>query len=68
MPSSLFDLTGKTAVITGSSKGIGRAIAEEMGAAGANVVVSSRKADLCEEVAEGIRSAGGRRPQLVLSG
>ncbi|MFQ5347968.1 MAG: SDR family NAD(P)-dependent oxidoreductase, partial [Rhodothalassiaceae bacterium] len=41
----LFSLAGKTAVITGSSRGIGRAIAEAMAAAGARVVVSSRKAE-----------------------
>ncbi|MSO91089.1 MAG: SDR family oxidoreductase [Acetobacteraceae bacterium] len=57
--SSLFDLTGKIAVITGSSKGIGRAIAERMAEHGAKVVVSSRKADMCEEVAAGIRAKGG---------
>jgi len=56
---SLFDLTGQVAVITGSSKGIGRSIAEVMAAQGAKVVVSSRKADACEEVAAGIRKAGG---------
>jgi NAD(P)-dependent dehydrogenase (short-subunit alcohol dehydrogenase family) len=54
-----FDLTGQVAVITGSSKGIGRSIAETMAAMGAKVVVSSRKADACEEVAAGIRKAGG---------
>jgi NAD(P)-dependent dehydrogenase (short-subunit alcohol dehydrogenase family) len=54
-----FDLTGQVAVITGSSKGIGRAIAEVMASMGAKVVVSSRKADACEEVAAGIRKAGG---------
>lgn len=54
-----FDLTGQVAVITGSSKGIGRSIAEIMAAMGAKVVVSSRKADACEEVAAGIRAAGG---------
>ncbi|MBS0244720.1 MAG: SDR family NAD(P)-dependent oxidoreductase, partial [Proteobacteria bacterium] len=54
-----FDLTGQVAVITGSSKGIGRAIAENMAALGAKVVVSSRKADTCEAVADGIRKAGG---------
>ncbi|HEX8568364.1 MAG TPA: SDR family oxidoreductase [Caulobacteraceae bacterium] len=48
---SLFDLTGKVAVITGSSRGIGRAIAERMAEQGAQVVISSRKAAACEEVA-----------------
>jgi NAD(P)-dependent dehydrogenase (short-subunit alcohol dehydrogenase family) len=50
----LFDLTGKVAVITGSSRGIGRAIAERMAEQGAKVVISSRKAGPCEEVAAGI--------------
>ncbi|MDX2159672.1 MAG: glucose 1-dehydrogenase [Hyphomicrobiaceae bacterium] len=54
-----FDLTGQVAVVTGSSKGIGRSIAEIMAAMGAKVVVSSRKADACETVADGIRKAGG---------
>ena len=54
-----FDLSGQVAVITGSSRGIGRSAAEIMAKLGAKVVVSSRKADACEEVAEGIRKAGG---------
>lgn len=56
---SLFDLTGKVALITGSSRGIGRAIALRMAQHGARVVVSSRKADACETVAAEIRAAGG---------
>lgn len=56
---SLFDLTGKVAVVTGSSKGIGRAIAERLSEHGARVVVSSRKQDACEAVAGGIREKGG---------
>jgi NAD(P)-dependent dehydrogenase (short-subunit alcohol dehydrogenase family) len=54
-----FDLKGQVAIITGSSKGIGRAAAEIMAGLGAKVVISSRKADVCEEVAAGIRKAGG---------
>ena len=50
----LFDLSGKTAVITGSSRGIGRAIAERMADQGARVVISSRKKEACEEVAAAI--------------
>jgi NAD(P)-dependent dehydrogenase (short-subunit alcohol dehydrogenase family) len=56
---SLFDISGRVAVITGSSKGIGRSIAEHMAAAGAKVVVSSRKAAACEAVVEAIRAKGG---------
>src|SRR5690348_7306289 len=57
--SSLFDLTGKVALITGSTKGIGKAIAERMSEHGAKVVISSRKADACEEVAAELRAKGG---------
>ena len=59
MKNSPFDLTGQVAVITGSSRGIGRASAELLARLGAKVVISSRKADACKEVAEGIKRAGG---------
>ncbi len=55
----LFDLAGKTVIVTGSSRGIGRAIAEEMARAGARVVISGRKAEPCEAVASAIKAAGG---------
>ena len=56
---NLFDLTGKVAVVTGSSRGIGRAIAERLAEHGAKVVISSRKPETCEPVAAGIRARGG---------
>jgi NAD(P)-dependent dehydrogenase (short-subunit alcohol dehydrogenase family) len=54
-----FDLTGKAAIVTGSSRGIGRSSAELLAKLGAKVVISSRKAEACEEVAAGIRNSGG---------
>ncbi len=58
--SSLFDLTGKVAIVTGSTKGIGLAIATRMAEHGATVVISSRKAEVCETVAAGIIEKGGK--------
>ncbi len=56
---SLFSLAGKVAVITGSSRGIGKAIAERMAEQGAKVVISSRKPEPCAEVANAINAKHG---------
>lgn len=63
---SLFDLTGKVAVITGSSRGIGRAIAERMAEQGAKVVISSRKMEPCTEVANAINAAHGQGSAIAV--
>jgi NAD(P)-dependent dehydrogenase (short-subunit alcohol dehydrogenase family) len=63
---SLFDLTGKVAVITGSSRGIGRAIGEAMADQGAKVVISSRKADACAEAADAINAKHGDGTAIVV--
>jgi NAD(P)-dependent dehydrogenase (short-subunit alcohol dehydrogenase family) len=56
----LFDLTGKVAVVTGASRGIGESIARLLASRGAHVLVSSRKIEACEEVAKSIRDNGGK--------
>ena len=63
----LFNLTGKVAVITGSSRGIGRAIAQALAAAGARVVISSRKQDACDVVATSINEAHGEGRAIAIS-
>src|SRR5665213_3010379 len=57
---TLFDMKGKVAVITGSTRGIGRAIAERMAEHGAKVVVSSRKQDVCDQVTKAINDKYGK--------
>ena len=64
---NLFDLSGQVAVITGSSRGIGRAIAERMAEHGARVVISSRKADACEAVAADIRARFGEDRAVAIA-
>ena len=61
---NLFDLTGKVALVTGSTKGIGEAIAHRLAEHGANVVVSSRKADACDRVAGDINRECGREAAI----
>ena len=59
MPTQLFDLTGKIALVSGASRGIGESIARLLAQQGAHVIVSSRKIDDCTTVADAIREEGG---------
>lgn len=63
---SLFDLSGKAAIVTGSSRGIGRAIAEQLVEHGARVVISSRKAAACQAVADAINDRHGEERAIVI--
>ncbi len=64
---TLFDLSGKVAVVTGSTKGIGEAIVHRFAEHGAKVVVSSRKQDACEKVASEINEKWGKGEDVAIS-
>jgi len=64
---NLFDLSGKVAIITGSSRGIGRAIAEAYADAGARVVITSRKQDACDQVAATINAGHGEERAIAIA-
>lgn len=64
---NLFDLTAKSAIVTGSSRGIGKQIAYRLAEHGANVVVSSRKQDACEAAAAEINDKVGRRAAIAVA-
>jgi len=60
-------LEGRTALVTGASMGIGRAIAVRLAAEGARLAIAARREDLLEQVADGIEKAGGTRPAIVVA-
>jgi len=64
---AMFDLTGKVAIVTGSSRGIGRSSAEELARAGATVVISSRKQDACDAVAAAINDECGAGRAIAIA-
>jgi NAD(P)-dependent dehydrogenase (short-subunit alcohol dehydrogenase family) len=64
-PRDLFDLTGRVALVTGGSRGLGREMVLAMASYGADVVIASRKLDSCEALAEEVRATTGRRAVAV---
>ena len=60
-PADLFDLTGRIALVTGGSRGIGASVVRGYAAAGADVIIASRKLEACESLAEQVRETTGRR-------
>ncbi|MGA1361458.1 MAG: SDR family NAD(P)-dependent oxidoreductase [Ilumatobacteraceae bacterium] len=65
MAGDIFDLSGRTAIITGGSRGLGREMALAFAARGANIVVASRKLQNCESVAEEVRAHGVRAKAIA---
>lgn len=65
MPANLFDLSGRVAIVTGASRGIGLAIAQAYARAGASIVLSSRKQDALDLAAAGIRAQGGEASAIA---
>lgn len=65
MPTTLFDLSNKIALVTGASRGIGESIAKLLAEQGAHVIVSSRRADSCQAVVDDISAAGGSAESIA---
>src|SRR5258708_35218057 len=64
---TLFDMSGKVAVITGSTRGIGRAIAERIAEHGAKAVISSRKQDVCDQVSKEVNDKFGKGTAVAIA-